>query len=63
MHYIVIKIPNKKGLQQISFNHSSDIDFQDFLNLYKECIAKPFLFWLLILLLRQVILHVSEKIF
>ena len=63
MHYIIIKIPNKKGLQQISFNHSSDIDFQDFLNLYKKCTAKPFLFWLLILLLRQVILHVSEKIF
>ena len=40
MHYIVIKIPNKKGLQQISFNHSSDIDFQDFLNLYKKVYCK-----------------------
>ena len=27
MHYfIIIKIPNKKELQQIAFNHSSDIE-------------------------------------
>ena len=27
-HYFVMKIPNKRELQQIVFNHSSDIDFQ-----------------------------------
>ena len=27
-HYFIIKIPNKQELQQIAFNHSSDIDFQ-----------------------------------
>ena len=26
-HYFVMKIPSKKELQQIAFNHSSDIDF------------------------------------
>ena len=41
-HYFVMKIPNKRGLQQIVFNHSSDIDFQDFMNLYKKCTAKPY---------------------
>ena len=35
-----MKIPNKRELQQIAFNHSSDIDFQDFMNLYKKCTAK-----------------------
>ena len=39
-----MKIPNKKELQQIAFNHSSDIDFQDFMNLYKKCNAKPYSF-------------------
>ena len=29
-----MKIPNKEELQQIVFNHSSDIDFKDFINLY-----------------------------
>ena len=29
-HYFVMKIRNKRGLQQIGFNHSSDIDFQDY---------------------------------
>ena len=40
-HYFVTKIPNKRELQQIAFNHSSDIDFQDFMNLYKKCTAEP----------------------
>ena len=25
-------------------NHSSDTDFQDFMNLYKKCTAKPYSF-------------------
>ena len=36
-HYFVMKTPNEKELQQTAFNHSSDIDFQDFMNLYKKC--------------------------
>ena len=37
-----MKIPNKGELQQIAFIHSSDIDFQDFMNLYKKSTAKPY---------------------
>ena len=32
-HYFVMKIPIKRDLQQIVFNHSSDIDFHDIMNL------------------------------
>ena len=32
-HYLIMKIPNKRELQQIAFNHSTDIGFQDFMNL------------------------------
>ena len=32
-----MKIPNKQEPQQIAFNHLSDIDFKDFMNLYKKC--------------------------
>ena len=39
-----MKIPNKRDLQPIVFNHSSDIDFQDFKNLYKKCTTKPYSF-------------------
>ena len=39
-----MKIPNKWELQQIAFNHSSDIDFKDFINLYKKCNAKSYSF-------------------
>ena len=43
-HYFVMKIPNKRQLQQTAFNHSSDINFQDFVNLYKKSTAKPYSF-------------------
>ena len=31
--YFVMRIPNKRELQQIAWNHSSDIDFKDFMKL------------------------------
>ena len=43
-HYFVAKIPNKRELQQIPFNHSSDIDFQEFTNLHKKSTAEPYCF-------------------
>ena len=43
-HYFIMEIPNKGELQEIVFNHLSDIDFQDFMNLYKKCTAKPYYF-------------------
>ena len=42
MYYFIMKIPNKRELQQI--NHSSDIDFKSFMNIYKKCTAKPYSF-------------------
>ena len=44
IHYFVLKIPNKRELQQIAFNHSSDVDFQGFMNLCKKCTAKTYSF-------------------
>ena len=35
---------SKRKIQEIAFNHSSDIDFQDFMNFYKKCTAKPYSF-------------------
>ena len=43
-HYFIRKIANKRELQQIAFNHSSDFDSKDFMNLYKKCTAKPYTF-------------------
>ena len=33
---------NKQELRQITFNHSSDIDFKNFVNCYKKYTAKPY---------------------
>ena len=35
-HFFIMKIPNKKETQQIAVNHSSDIDFKDFMKIYKN---------------------------
>ena len=43
-HDFIMKIPNKEELQHIVFNHSSDIDFKAFMNLYKKCTPKPYSF-------------------
>ena len=43
-HYFIMKIRNKRELQQIAFNNSSDIDFKGFVNLYKKCTAKSYTF-------------------
>ena len=37
-----MEIPSKQELQQIAFTHSLYIHFQDFVNLYKKCTAKPY---------------------
>ena len=43
-HFVIIKIPNKKELQQIALNHSSDIDFKNFIKIHKKCTAEPYSF-------------------
>ena len=43
-HYSIMKIPDKGQLQQAAFNHLSDNDFQNFINLCKKCTAKPYSF-------------------
>ena len=39
-----MKTPNQRELQQIACNHSTYIEFKDFMNLYKKCTAKPYSF-------------------
>ena len=43
-HFFIPKIPNKRELQQIAINHSSDISTKDFTNIYRKCTAEPFSF-------------------
>ena len=41
-HFFIMKIPNKRELIQIALNHSSDIDFKDFIKIYKNLLQKHF---------------------
>ena len=43
-HYFIMTIPNKRVLKQTASHNSSDIDFKNFVNLYKKCTKKPYSF-------------------
>ena len=38
----IMKIPDKRELQQIAINHSSNIDTKDFIKVYKKCTDEPY---------------------
>ena len=35
-HFFIMKIPNKRELQQIAINHSSDVNTKDFIEIYRK---------------------------
>ena len=39
-----MKINNKKELTNIAINHSADIDYQDFIKIYREYTKEPYNF-------------------
>ena len=43
-HFFIMKTPNKRALQQIALNHSSDIDFINFIKIYKKYTKEPYSF-------------------
>ena len=43
-HFFIMKISNKRELQQIALNHLSDIDSKDFIKIYKKCTSEPYSF-------------------
>ena len=43
-NFFIVKIPNKRELQQIAINHPSDINTKDFANVYRRCMAEPYSF-------------------
>ena len=43
-HFFITEIPNKKELQQIILNHSSDVSTKDFINIYKNYTGQPYFF-------------------
>ena len=39
-HYLILKIHNKKELQNTAINHSADIDYKNFMKIYRKCTNK-----------------------
>ena len=42
-HYLIMKINNRRKLQNIAINHTADIDYKYFMKIYRECTKEPFL--------------------
>ena len=43
-HYLIMNIHKKRELQQIAINHPADIDYKDFLKIYRNCTKEPYSF-------------------
>ena len=41
-HYLIMKIKNKRKLQNIAINHSVHIDYKDLIKLYREYTKEPY---------------------
>ena len=41
-HYLIMKRNSKIELENIATDHSADIDYQDFMKIYRECTKEPF---------------------
>ena len=44
-----MKIHNKRELQNVANNNSADIDYKDFMKVYRKYASEPYFFRLLIL--------------
>ena len=44
LYYLIMKINNKRELQNIAITHSADIDYKDFMKTYRECTREPYSF-------------------
>ena len=43
-HYLMMKINNKRELQNAAIHHSANVDYQDFIKIYRECTKEPYNF-------------------
>ena len=43
-HFFIMKILNKRELQQTALNHSSDINYKGSIKIYKKYTAEPYYF-------------------
>ena len=44
-NHLIMKIHSRKKLQNIVFDHSADIDYKDFVKIYKKCTNEPYSFF------------------
>ena len=42
--FLIMKINSRKESQNTAINHSVDIDYNDFVRIYRECTRKPYFF-------------------
>ena len=43
-HYLIMNINNRRELQNIAINHSADIDYKDFIKIYRKCTKEQYNF-------------------
>ena len=47
IHYLIMKIHNKREWQNIAFDHSTNIDYKDFVKIFRNCTNEPYSFFII----------------
>ena len=47
-HYLIMKIHNRRELQEIAINYSAEIDYKAFMKIYKNWINEPYSFFTIV---------------
>ena len=42
IHHLILKKNNRRELKNIAFHHSEDIDYKDFVKIYKKWTKEPY---------------------
>ena len=58
-----MNILNRQEHQQIAINHSFDVDFKDFIRLYRKCTTEPYSFFIIDTILPLNVLYFQKNLF
>ena len=61
-HFIIFKLNKKRELQNIAINHSADIDYKDFVNIYRNCTKKTFNFLTIATVVNKLFKNFNESL-
>ena len=59
-HYLIMKIHNKREPQNIVTNHLAEIDYNDFMKMYRKCASEPYFFLTITITITRLLHYITS---